>query len=36
MTYFEIYNESIYDLLTEGKKNLTDKLKIYEDKKYGW
>ena len=38
MSYFEIYNEFIYDLLIEGgKKNTTNgKLKLYEDKKFGW
>jgi len=38
MSYFEIYNEGIFDLLVEGgkKNNLNGKLKLYEDKKYGW
>ena len=39
MSYFEIYNECIYDLLNYvGKKNAlsSGKLKLYEDKKYGW
>ncbi len=38
MSYFEIYNECIYDLLIDGgKKNMTNgKFKLFEDKIYGW